>query len=167
MNKKSKILLLAVVASSMISLDSKAQTAPAKQDATAILAGASWLLGEWSNETARGSITETWVKKTGLEFAGKSYVIRGRDTVSSESILLKQEGDDIFYIPTVKGQNNELPVKFKLVSSSANELVFENPAHDFPQKIRYTLEAKDSLVAEISGLVNGQRARKFPMKRVN
>lgn len=94
-------------------------------------------------------------------------MITATDSIPLESIVLKKEGDDIFYIPTVKGQNNDQPVKFKLTSSSANQLVFENPAHDFPQKISYTLETEGSLMAEISGIVNGQqRARKFPMKKL-
>lgn len=40
------------------------------------------------------------------------------------------------------------------------------PAHDFPQRISYTLIHKDSLLAEISGTRNGIAQRKlFPMKR--
>lgn len=140
---------------------------PLSAQTTFAVSNAKWLLGEWEIQTARGKMSEVWSKQTDGAYAGKSYVVVGKDTVSSEAIVLKQEGNDSYYIPTVKGQNNDQPVKFKLTSSSANQLVFENPAHDFPQKISYTLESKDSLVAEISGVVNGQqRARKFPMKRV-
>jgi hypothetical protein len=46
-------------------------------------------------------------------------------------------------------------------------MIFENPAHDFPQFISYTKITTDSLVAEISGTKNGQaRKQRFPMKRI-
>lgn len=125
-----------------------------------------WLTGKWENQTQRGKMVEEWSKLNDSTYTGKSYMITAADSISLESIALKKEGNEIFYIPTVKGQNNDQPVKFKLTSSSPNQLVFENPAHDFPQKITYTLESENSLMAEISGVVNGQqRARKFPMKK--
>lgn len=126
-----------------------------------------WLPGKWENQTQRGKMIEEWSKVNDSTYSGKSYMITTTDSISLESIALKKEGNNIFYIPTVKGQNNDQPVKFKLTSSSANQLVFENPAHDFPQKITYTLESENSLTAEISGIINGQqRSRKFPMKKL-
>lgn len=134
---------------------------------TSSLSDAKWLLGKWGNQTQRGKMVEEWSLVNDSTYGGRSYMITATDSVPLESIALKKEGDDIFYIPTVKGQNNDQPVKFRLTSSSANQLVFENPAHDFPQKISYTLETEGSLMAEISGIVNGQqRARKFPMKKL-
>ncbi|HEX2846020.1 MAG TPA: DUF6265 family protein [Chitinophagaceae bacterium] len=144
----------------LISNNLFAQNAPS-------LSSAKWLLGKWSNQTQRGKMVEEWSPVNDSTYGGRSYMITATDSIPLESIVLKKEGNDIFYIPTVKGQNNDQPVKFKLTSSSANQLVFENPAHDFPQKISYTLEAEDSLTAEISGIVNGQqRARKFPMRKM-
>lgn len=132
------------------------------------LSDARWLLGRWENQTQRGKMVEEWSKLNDSTFAGRSYMITATDSISLESILLKKEGNDLYYIPTVKGQNNDQPVKFKLTSSNTTSLVFENPAHDFPQKISYILEAEKSLMAEISGMMNGQtRSRKFPMKRAN
>lgn len=132
------------------------------------LSGAKWLLGKWENQTQRGKMVEEWSELNDSTFAGRSYMITATDSISLESVLLKKEGNDLYYIPTVKGQNNDQPVKFKLTSSTTNSLVFENPAHDFPQKISYTLESERSLLAEISGMMNGQqRSRKFPMKKAN
>lgn len=140
---------------------------PLSAQTTSAVSNAKWLLGKWENQTQRGKMVEEWLVINDSAYAGRSYMITATDSIPLESIKLKKEGDNLYYIPTVKGQNNEQPVKFKLISSSATQLVFENPAHDFPQKISYTLEGIDSLVAEISGAVNGQqRARKFPMKRV-
>lgn len=128
---------------------------------------ATWLLGNWQNKTPRGILTESWQKKDDSTYTGKSAFVRGADTLSSETLTLEERKGRLYYIPVVKNQNNGQPVTFTLTSASANQLVFENPAHDFPQKITYTLITNDSLVAVISGVRNGQeRAQQFPMGRV-
>ncbi len=131
------------------------------------LKNAEWLIGTWENKTARGSIYETWDKTSASEFAGKSYIVKEKDTVVFETLRLVQEKDKLFYIPTVKDQNDGLPVRFTAKTVSGTELVFENPQHDFPQVIAYTKAGTDSLVAQISGTRNGQERRQvFHMKRV-
>jgi hypothetical protein len=127
---------------------------------------AQWLIGTWQNETSRGIIYEKWTQVNENELAGKSFFINENDTIVFETIRLIQELDGLFYIPMVKNQNEGLPVRFALQSISDSTMVFENPEHDFPQIITYTKMNADSLVAEISGINNGQeRKRMFPMKR--
>jgi hypothetical protein len=124
-----------------------------------------FLIGKWQNNSE--TITEMWEKESDSVLLGKSYSLRNADTVSSERIRLEAHGEAVFYIPVVKNQNAGEAVKFKLVSSDANQLVFENSAHDFPQKISYSLITTDSLFAEISGMYKGQQqSEKFPMHRV-
>ena len=128
---------------------------------------ADWLVGTWSGNSGERSSYETWRKYNDSTFVGRSYSIHLGDTVSSESIRLVQQGEVINYIPTVAGQNNDMPVMFTLISSDSNKLIFENPAHDFPQTITYWSVPPDSLIAEISGLINGEHhAQEFPMRRV-
>lgn len=128
---------------------------------------ASWLLGAWFNESRKGVNYEEWKKYNDTTYVGKSYSIQGGDTTSSEHIKLVQNGSEINYIPTVEDQNMGMPITFKLTFINDNKLVFENPAHDFPQTITYKRLSGDSLVAEISGVIKGKyRAREFPMRRV-
>ncbi|MBP7555044.1 MAG: hypothetical protein KA821_02180 [Chitinophagaceae bacterium] len=128
---------------------------------------AGWLIGTWENKTQRGSLFETWIPVNENEFSGKSYMVKDKDTMVFETIRLLQEKEQLFYIPVVSNQNGGLPVRFALKSISENSLVFENPAHDFPQLISYTRITSDSLLAEISGTRNGQpRSQRFPMKKV-
>lgn len=128
---------------------------------------AGWLIGTWENKTLKGSIYETWRKETDSKFSGKSYIVKEKDTIVFENIQLIQEPDGLFYIPTVKNQNDGLPVRFTVKTISETQLVFENPQHDFPQCISYRKISADSLVAEISGTKKGQeRKQTFPMKRV-
>ena len=131
------------------------------------IAEAGWLVGTWSGNSGERSNYETWEKYNDSTYVGRSYSIQVGDTVSSESIRLVQQGEIINYIPTVEGQNNDMPVMFTLISSDSNKLIFENPAHDFPQRITYRMVSHDSLIAEISGLINGEpHAQEFPMRRV-
>lgn len=79
-----------------------------------------------------------------------------------------QEKDGLFYIPIVKNQNDGMPVRFAAKTITATELIFENPQHDFPQIISYKRIGTDSLIAEISGIKNGQeRMQSFSMKRIS
>lgn len=128
---------------------------------------ASWLIGTWENKTSRGSIYEAWVKVNDHEFSAKSYALKEKDTMVFEQVRLVQEAGKLFYIPTVKNQNGGLPVRFALKTMNDTILVFENPQHDFPQVISYAKIDKDHLIAEISGVKNGQqRKQTFPMQRI-
>jgi len=127
---------------------------------------ADWLIGSWENQMEEGRLTETWEKVNDSLYSGKSYFIKDKDTLDNEVIHLMQKGNDLFYIPIVKGQNNDEPVVFSATSASASQMVFVNPKHDFPQKITYRKVNNDSLVAEISGLDQGRNAREtYPMSR--
>ena len=84
-----------------------------------------------------------------------------------ESIILQQKGENLTYTATVKGQNNDKPVAFKLTTTTENQVVFENPKHDYPQKISYTQITPDSLAVKISGIQQGKpSAEAFSMKKI-
>ncbi len=63
------------------------------------------------------------------------------------------------YLARVSGQNSGNPVSFRLVPGTGNRLVFENPYHDFPQRIIYHHFAADSLVAIVEGTDKGNERR--------
>jgi hypothetical protein len=100
-------------------------------------------------------------------YHGESYFVVGsRDTVFSEHVRLEDANGKLAYIVTVPGQNNEQPVHFEMTSSNESQVIFENPQHDFPNKIIYNKVGNDSLVAEISGIKKGKPAlEKFRMKK--
>lgn len=127
---------------------------------------ANWLLGKWSAKMDHGALSESWKQINDSTFQAESFFIKGKDTLHSESITLQQKGENLFYNATVKGQNEDKAVAFKLTSKTEKQLVFENPKHDYPQKITYTLINKDSLVASISGMQLGKpSSEKFGMKK--
>lgn len=73
----------------------------------------------------------------------------GSEEVQVEALLLVRMGADIFYI--ARPRQNEYPIGFRLVAQTDTEFVFENPTHDFPQRITYLRTAADSFTATIAG----------------
>lgn len=130
------------------------------------LATMDWLIGNWENKLPEGTLSESWEKQDDSTFVGHSYFIKEKDTLSFESIELLQKGEDLFYVPTVKGQNNDKPVTFKLTTATTMTFTFENPSHDYPQKIVYKKSGPNDLIATISGMQQGkQSSESYPMKR--
>lgn len=127
---------------------------------------ADWLIGNWENTSPDGILTENWEKVNDSTFNAASYFIKGKDTIHFENIILAQLGETLTYKATVKGQNDDKPVSFPSTSESDKQLVFENPKHDYPQKITYTKGANKTLTAKISGKLNGKpTTERFIMKK--
>ena len=128
---------------------------------------ANWLLGNWENKAVDGTLTEYWKKVNDSTFQAQSYFIKEKDTLHFESITLQQKGEVLTYTATVEGQNDDKPVNFKLTTATEKQMVFENPKHDYPQKISYTLITADSLVAKISGIQQGKpSSEQFSIKKI-
>ena len=123
-----------------------------------------WLIGNWEQTLPDGTLKETWTKQNDSTFSGDSYFINTKDTVHFESIKLVQTAEELNYIATVVGQNNEEPVAFKLTSDADNTFTFENLAHDYPQKISYKKVSETNLIATISGKQQGKDSKEsYPM----
>ncbi len=118
---------------------------------------AAWLIGKWIHVIGDETITEVWEKHSDTVYTGYSYTMKGKDTVSYETIELQQKGAEVYYVPTVRNQNGGKPVSFRMRSMTGDKMIFENSAHDFPQEISYTRINNDSLVASIAGIVDGKR----------
>ena len=123
-----------------------------------------WLIGNWEQKLPDGTLKETWTKENDSTFSGDSYFINTKDTVHFENIKLAQTAEQLTYIATVVGQNNDEPVAFKLTSDADNTFTFENPAHDYPKKITYKKVNETNLLATISGKQQGKDSQEsYPM----
>jgi hypothetical protein len=119
-----------------------------------------WLLGNWEMATGQGTLTESWTKISDTLWMGSGvFVSETGDTAFHEELKIVTRADTLYYIPTVSDQNGGLPVKFKERLIGETEIVFENPAHDFPQIIRYEKTSDTSVHAMVSGN-DGGRERK-------
>lgn len=129
---------------------------------------AEWLLGSWQKQSAKGILTESWQKLNDSTLVGQSNFVSGNDTISSEIIRLEQRNGKLYYIPTVLGKNEGKAIIFALTSLTDSTVTFENPVHDFPQKIEYWFQKPDSLNAEVSSVAGElKKSIVFRMKRVN
>ena len=171
MTMRKSILILSTIAftTTFISCQKKGNTAIEEIPTVKTFAQiekANWLIGEWGNTSKEGVLTETWTKQNDSTLTAQAYFIIGKDTVSAESIVLEQKGNDLFYVPTIKNQNKGKSVTFRMTISTDKQLIFENAAHDYPQRITYNKISTDSLVAEISGIKEGKENKeRYPMKK--
>lgn len=110
-----------------------------------------WLIGGWKREARSGAIHESWTRLGDRVFEGRSWRTAepGSAAMPLEDILLAEMGGEVFYIPKVA--ENPYPVAFRLVKLEGRSAVFENPQHDFPQRITYELREDDTLLAAIEG----------------
>lgn len=129
--------------------------------------GFGWMAGCWEVNSRGGAmlISEQWMKPAGGSLIGMSRTVRNGKTAAFEFVRIVATADGISYI--AKPSTNKDETAFKLLKSSATELVFENLAHDFPQRIIYRADKPDSLFARIEGTQNGKlEGMNIPMKRV-
>ena len=121
-----------------------------------------WILGQWQAKTDKGVFYENWIKQSSTNFTGQGGLIIEGDTAFRESLALESKNGGIFYIPTIATQNQGKPVEFMLMAMG-KELVFENLAHDFPQRIVYHYHDDDHVSVTLTGKENGQ-PRKAELK---
>jgi hypothetical protein len=110
-----------------------------------------WLEGEWERTTSRGLSVERWTRLADGSLTGESVTLptEGGDEVHGEALQLAAMGDAIFYI--ARPRQNEYPTGFKLVELTAQRAVFDNPNHDFPQRITYSRTGDDAFTVTITG----------------
>ena len=110
----------------------------------------SWLEGNWKriNSKAGQSGVELWTKVSSTELKGRGITLQGSDTAFVEKIRIIVQDGSLYYIADVP--ENKKSVYFLFTDVKPNSFTCENPAHDFPKKIAYSL--KDTkLTATISG----------------
>ena len=113
----------------------------------------SWIAGSWSGAVGGVEMEEHWTAAKGGSMIGiHRDVAKGR-TVSFEFLRIETQKDQIVYLSMPNGRSPATPFPLKEVSGT--RVVFENPAHDFPQRIIYWKDGND-LRARIEGTMNGK-----------
>lgn len=110
--------------------------------------------GKWQIK-ASGIFVEEWKKENDSLLIGKSYMKKGDSIIPMENMKLVFRKDSVFYVPTVLNQNGGKPVSFYLSKKNDSLFMFENPKHDFPQRIMYAFSGKNKLLVTIDGKING------------
>lgn len=136
------------------------------EQAAAAINKLAWLAGHWRMEQGGRVIDEHWMAPAAGVMLGMARTVAKGKVVEYEFIQIREgPGGALFFISRPSGQKE---AAFQLTALTDNSVVFENPQHDFPQIISYTLAANGSLLAFIEGPgKDGQTRRvEFPYQRV-
>ncbi|MCB0575444.1 MAG: hypothetical protein KDC61_12865 [Saprospiraceae bacterium] len=113
--------------------------------------GLQQLAGTWQREGKPRY--EMWRAESDTSLYGEGYRhAPDGDKGISEFLRIVQEKDgSIAYLATVPDQNDGATIAFPMTDYGVGHWTFENPAHDFPQKIVYRLDAPDTLDVALNG----------------
>jgi hypothetical protein len=140
-----KLVWMFAVAAVLVS-DAAAQAKPT-------LESLAWLTGVWRGVTDGVEMEEVWMAPKGHSMMGIHRDVGKGRTLSFEFLRIEQQGDRIVLLAMPNGQAPATP--FPLKDASGMRVVFENPTHDFPQRIIYWKDGND-LRARIEGTMNGK-----------
>ena len=115
-----------------------------------------WLQGCWEMRSAQGTVEEQWMSPRGGTMIGVGRTVRNDRLVEYETVIVREDGGRLAYEAHPSGQ----PAAVFLSREIADAMVvFENPQHDFPQRIGYRHDGTDVLTAWIEGSSQGQPRR--------
>lgn len=132
-----------------------AAASPAKVDDLA------WMAGSWVQEGDGRWTEEYWTLPRGGVMLGASR--SGRDGTLRELEFLRVQSVADGAITYIAQPGGGAPVVFPLVQHDAMSATFENPAHDYPQRIRYARNG-DVMTATISA-IDGSKAMSWVYTR--
>ena len=122
-----------------------------------------WMAGSWAMDHGGTYVEEHWTPARGNTMLAVARTTRGQRTVFYEFLRIEQAGGTITYYGAPKGRYPATP--FKMTEASGDKVVFENPQHDFPQRITYWREGPDGMGARVEGK-DGKGAESWTFKRV-
>lgn len=126
-----------------------------------------WLQGCWTSPAGGGDrvVDEQWMGPRGGTMMGMSRTVVGGTLREYELVLIRTMPSGLVYEAHPSGQKS---ATFPAKEQTDASIVFEDLAHDFPQRIGYRRESADSITAWIEGTNDG-RSRKveYPYRRAS
>ena len=111
-----------------------------------------WMAGHWASESDGTRSEEGWFAPAGGILVGLHRDVRPDGRAFFEYLRIESGEDGVAYVASPMGRPG---TPFALVACGDARAEFENPEHDFPQRIVYAVEG-DELVARIEGRVDGE-----------
>lgn len=144
--------MLAVLSSGVAWFSSEQDSKPT---AGGDLEALSWMAGSWEGTQGGVEIEEVWMAPKGGAMIGMHRDVAGGKMVGFEYLRIVTKGGKLAYLASPQGS---APTPFPLKEMSGKKVVFENPDHDFPQRIIYWLDKDGALNAKIEGDQGGKPA---------
>lgn len=116
-------------------------------------ASLSWLAGNWIEHRKDQTIRERWAGPYGDVMLGVGVTERANGKTSFEFFRIATTPTGVSYFAS---PNAAPPTEFKAIELTSTKAVFENRAHDFPQRVIYAKNADGTLAARIEGTINGK-----------
>lgn len=125
------------------------------------------LVGNWKDEGTNKQFFEEW-KRTDSGLEGVGFVLSKGDTIMIENMNMVMKNSKLLFEVRVNNQNHGKVIGFQSTEASKNHVVFENPNHDFPQTIEYSLLTDNELMVTLSGVEHEEpRELQFNFSRFN
>jgi hypothetical protein len=129
------------------------------------IADFAFMAGCWQGGDAQSGSEEVWMRPGGGTMMGTSRVLAGGKTVFSEFVEVTEKPAGLTM--TVALGIGKPGVSFTRIAAGPDEVVFENPTHDFPQRIRYKKLSDGTVTARIEGVEKGQaKGEDYPFRKV-
>src|SRR5215467_9573198 len=142
-------MLIAVIAAVLVAESS------ARAHASGAIEQLAWLTGCWESQSGDRIVEEQWTAPRAGSMLGVGRTVKGTALVEYEFVAIRERDNRLVYIAHPSGQPS---AEFTSSSISADSVVFENPQHDFPQRIGYQRKS-DGLDAWIDGTHDGKTQR--------
>ena len=124
---------------------------PASAQLPSPVADLDWLSGAWGGEKDGVYAEEHWMTPLGGTLVGMHRDVRAGRAISFEFLRIEERNGRAVYLASPRGAP---ATPFTAVEQVPRRVVFENRAHDFPQRIIYWRD-RDVLHARTEGLVGG------------
>jgi len=116
-----------------------------------------WLQGCWELRDGDRVVEERWMLPRAGSMLGVGRTTRGEKLIEHEFVLLTERDGRLAYEAHPSGQAT---ATFMSKPISGREVVFEDPTHDFPQRVGYRSTGPGQLLAWVEG-TSGGRARRI------
>ena len=112
-----------------------------------------WMTGTWAQIKENDSVRESWLGPQGKLMVAVNLTNSQRRGTSYEFLRIAETATGLAYYANPQGKP---PVEFKVKEMGEKKVTFENPTHDFPQRIHYWIAADGAMHARIEGNIQGK-----------
>ena len=116
-----------------------------------------WLSGGWTTTHDDVTVEEHWIAPAGKTMLAVGRTVTKEHTLFFEFLRIEQRKDGLVYVAQPGGKSPG--TDFRLTTFKEHSAKFENPEHDFPKSLEYSLQADGTLVAHLEGDEGGKPAQ--------